>query len=143
MITLAINKILGISIHHETDTQYFDVNDEEIILTAAQKKEIQTLLDSGVPEVIDVASVKAEASRRIIAIMPAHKQVNALARSSELLEILASGGTLTAEEEADREAAKAAWAVVSAIRAASNVIESQELPADYLALIEAFDAILV
>ena len=50
---------------------------------------------------------------------------------------------LTAEEEADRLAAKAAWAEVSAIRAASNTIESQELPTDYLGLIDAFDTILV
>lgn len=142
MITLAINKILGISIHHETNVQYFDVNDEEIILTAAQKNEIQLLLDNGVPEVIDFAAVKFEASRRILAFLPAHKQANTLARSSELLEILASGGTLTAEEEADRLAAKVAWEKVSAIRAASNTIESQELPTDYLGLIDAFDAIL-
>jgi hypothetical protein len=142
MTTLAINKILGIAIHHETHVQYFDLNDEEIILTAAQKNEIQPLLDNGVPEVIDFAAVKIEASRRILALIPAYKQVNTLARSSELLEILASGGTLTAEEEADRLAAKAAWAEVSAIRAASNVIESQELPTDYLGLIDTFDAIL-
>ena len=142
MTTLAINKILGISIHHETNVQYFDLNDEEIILTAAQKNKIQPLLDNGVPEVIDFAAVKFEASRRILAFLPAHKQANTLARSSELLEILASGGTLTAEEEADRLAAKAAWAEVSAIRAASNTIESQELPTDYLGLIDAFDAIL-
>lgn len=142
MITLAINKILGIAIHHETHVQYFDLNDEEIILTAAQKNEIQPLLDNGVPEVIDFSAVKFEASRRILALLPAHKQANTLARSSELLEILASGGTLTAEEEADRLAAKAAWAEVSAIRAASNTIESQELPTDYLGLIDAFDAIL-
>jgi hypothetical protein len=143
MITLAINKILGIAIHHETHVQYFDLNDEEIILTAAQKNEIQPLLDNGVPEVIDVAAVKIEASRRILALLPAHKQANTLARSSELLEILAGGGTLTAEEEADRLATKAAWAEVSAIRAASNTIESQELPTDYLGLIDAFNAILV
>lgn len=111
-------------------------------LTATQLLAIQPLLDNGVPEVIDVAAVKAEASRRILAILPAHKQANTLARSSELLEVIASGGTLTAEEEADRLAAKAAWAEVSAIRAASNVIESQELPSDYLGLIDAFDAIL-
>tara|TARA_R110000744_G_scaffold258077_2_gene373432 strand:+ start:1037 stop:1471 length:435 start_codon:yes stop_codon:yes gene_type:complete len=112
-------------------------------LTAAQQRSVRSLLDNGIPEVIDVAAVKAEASRRILALIPAHKQVNYLARGSELLEIIASGGALTAEEEADRQAARAAWAGVSEIRAASNVIESQELPADYLALIEAFDAILV
>ena len=111
-------------------------------LNSAQQLAIQPLLDNGVPEVIDFAAVKSEASRRILALLPAHKQANTLARSLELLEILASGGTLTAEEEADRLAAKAAWSVVSAIRAASNTIESQELPTDYLGLIDAFDAIL-
>ena len=137
-----ISKILDTSIHRISEDEYYDINGEAIILTEAQRLAIQPLLDNGVPEVIDVAAVKAEASRRILAFIPAHKQANTLARGSELLEILASGGTLTAEEEAYRLAAKAAWAEVSAIRAASNTIESQELPTDYLGLIDAFDAIL-
>lgn len=133
-----LNKILSLP----SSTSWSVGAPDGITLTRAQQLAIQPLLDNGVAEVIDVDAVKAEASRRILAILPAHKQANTLARSSELLEILASGGTLTAEEEADRLAAKAAWSEVSAIRAASNVIESQELPSDYLGLIDAFDAIL-
>jgi len=134
-----LNKILSLP----SSTSWSADAPDGITLSREQKLAIQPLLDNGVAGVIDADAVKAEASRRILALIPAHKQVNILARSSELLEIIASGGTLTAEEEADRQEAKVAWSVVSAIRAASNTIESQELPADYLALIEAFDAILI
>ena len=130
-----LNKILALP----SSTSWSADAPDGITLTKAQQLAIQPLLDNGVAEVIDVDAVKAEASRRILAFI---KQVNSLARSSELLEIIASGGTLTAEEEADREAAKAAWAEVSAIRAASNAIEANALPTDYLGLIEAFDAAL-
>ena len=133
-----LNKILALP----SSTSWSADAPDGITLTKAQQLAIQPLLDNGVAEVIDADAVKAEASRRILALIPAHKQVNALARSSELLEIIASGGTLTAEEEADRQAAKAVWAVVSAIRAASNAIEAQPLPSDYLELIEAFDVAL-
>ena len=139
-------KILGVNVtgtHNDGISDNIPTLESLQPITDAQRLAIQPLLDSGVPEVIDFAAVKFEASRRILAFIPAHKQVNTLARSSELLEILAGGGTLTAEEEADRLAAKAAWSEVSAIRAASNTIESQELPTDYLGLIDAFDAILV
>ena len=140
------SKILGVNVtgtHSDKTFNYIPTLESLQPITDAQRLAIQPLLDNGVPEVIDVAAVKFEASRRILALLPAHKQANTLARSSELLEILASGGTLTAEEEAGRQAAKAAWADVSAIRAASNTIESQELPTDYLGLIDAFNAILV
>lgn len=109
-------------------------------LTKAQLRSIQTLLDNGVPEVIDEAAVDFEAERRILAIAPEHSQRNAIARSVELTEILASGGMLTAEQETERAHLRGLWAAVSAIRAASNSINSGDLPANYEALVDAFDS---
>lgn len=81
--------------------------------------------------------VRAEAQRRIIALTGATsldgcliKQLNALMRGTELVNKRASGGTLTAEEEAEAAALQAMADAVKAIRAASNAMESNP-PSDY------------
>lgn len=82
-----------------------------------------------------VASVKAEAERRILAIMPEWKQRNSLAQG------LAAATTYgfdpeawPAELQAEYAAVMAQWAQIKAIRAASNSIEASapETVADLL-----------
>ncbi len=67
---------------------------------------------------------KIEAGRRIITLAPEWKQRNATARGVELTDKKASGGTLTADEQAEVDAMKALWVAISAIRAASDDLET-------------------
>jgi hypothetical protein len=74
-------------------------------------------------------AVKAEAARRIVAILPEWKQRNLTAQAA----ILAEKGRAnwTADELAAWEAGAALWARVAAIRAASDAIETMEpIPRD-------------
>ena len=90
---------------------------------------------------MQVAAVKAEAQRRIIAIAGASdlmscltKQLNAQMRAAELINIKAEGRALTAEQEAETAALQALADAIKAIRAASNVIEAMDpIPADFAA----------
>lgn len=78
----------------------------------------------------DAALVKAEAYRRIVAIVPEWRQRNLTARAS----ILAEKGRAnwSAGELAEWDAGSAIWEDVAAIRAASDVIEALDpIPADF------------
>lgn len=78
------------------------------------------------PEVLEQERtdfIKKEASKRIKAIYPEWKQRNMTAAGLVLTEKLASGGTLTAEEQVQSDALKAAWAQIDAIRQTSNQAE--------------------
>ena len=77
-----------------------------------------------------VDQVKAEASRRILEIMPEWKQRNTLARATILAE--KKRENWTAEEKAAWDAGEADWARIEAIRAASNEIENKDpIPSDF------------
>ena len=85
------------------------------------------------------AGIKAEAQRRIVALTGATdlnscfvKQLNALMRGTELTNKKASGGTLTAGEEAEAAALQGLAAQIKAIRAKSDALEVT-LPVDYTA----------
>lgn len=88
-----------------------------------------------------IQAVKAEAQRRIIAATGATdimscltKQMNAQMRGAELINIKASGGTLTAEQQAEATALQALADTIKIIRSKSNEIESLDpIPADYAA----------
>lgn len=71
-----------------------------------------------------IALVKAEAQRRIYAIVPAWKQINLTARSAELLLIRMNNGAWTAQESGEAAAIDAIWAKAKAIRAYSDTLES-------------------
>lgn len=73
------------------------------------------------------AQVKAEAQRRILAILPQWKQANLTARGVELSTKMLMGGTLTQAEKDEMEAGFALWDKVKAIRAASDLIEQNPL----------------
>ena len=77
--------------------------------------------------VIKIAECKAEAQRRIYAILPQWKQANLTARGVELNAKMLTGGTLTQAEKDERTAGFALWEKVKAIRAASNLIEQDIL----------------
>lgn len=79
--------------------------------------------------------VKAEAERRIVAIMAPHQQRNVQAKGLEM--VLKYGPDVTAwppAEQARAQDALAKWAAIEAIRAASDVIEALDpIPQDYAA----------
>lgn len=83
-----------------------------------------------------VAEVKAEASARILALYPAWKQTNMLARGVELASIRVVQ-PWTPEEEAESALLLGRWAEVKAIRELSDALEAS-IPQD-AAGIAAFD----
>ena len=85
-----------------------------------------------VPTVILPARVKDEAGRRIEAVFPAWKQRNMNAAATALLMARVTVGSWTADEQEQADALTAAWALVSAIRTASDVLEAMDpIPLDY------------
>lgn len=74
-----------------------------------------------------IMQVKAEAQRRIYSILPQWKQANLTARGVELNTKFISGGILTQAEKDEMAAGLILWEKVKAIRAASDLIESDIL----------------
>lgn len=70
-----------------------------------------------------LAAIKAEAGRRILVAYPAWKQANLTKRAVELIDIR-QDRALTAEEDAERTALRAASAWVDAVRTASGAVEA-------------------
>lgn len=70
---------------------------------------------------LKIAGVKADAGWKITAILPEYKQRNLSARAIELLAL--GQPNWTAEEQAEWDAGAAVWAVIKAIRTASDVFE--------------------
>lgn len=86
------------------------------------------------PRPLDVQkqAIKDEARRRILARFPEWKQQNMTARGVELQEQWRTNGAWTAQELADSEALKAAWAWIGAVRARSGEIEVMDpIPVDF------------
>jgi hypothetical protein len=86
---------------------------------------------------VTAADVRAEAQRRIIRLTGAAdlngciiRQLNASMRATELVNKKATGGTLSAAEQAEEAALLALAAGIKAIRSASNAMEGAP-PADY------------
>lgn len=71
-----------------------------------------------------VLETKAEAQRRIYAIVPQWKQANLTARLGELHDKRLNGVALTSAEQNEVTAGFALWDKAKAIRAASNQIET-------------------
>lgn len=84
-----------------------------------------------------LAAIRAEAKQRIEARYPDWLQRNMTARSAELIDIRATVGSLTAEEEAERQGIKAIWTAIKSVRAASNAAEAQVTAADTVEAVEA------
>jgi hypothetical protein len=79
---------------------------------------------------ITAEQIKAEAHRRIVAIIPGWQQRNLTAQAAQLAE--KGRANWTAEELAAWDAGQAIWDQVKAIREASNLIEAMEpIPTDY------------
>lgn len=92
------------------------------------------------PKRLSLEQIKAEAGRRILALIPDWKQRNYIARDAEITKIIVSGGSLTAEQQAERTAIEAVWEQAKAIRSASDAIELYNpLPANIQELQTAFD----
>ena len=71
-----------------------------------------------------IAETKAEAQRRIYAIVPQWKQANLTARLGELHDKRLNGVALTSAEQNEVTAGFALWDKAKAIRAASDLIEA-------------------
>lgn len=81
---------------------------------------------------VSIDAIKDEAHRRIVAIIPEWKQRNFLATGLTYSQILQEGGSLTAEQQANRTHMESVWAQVQAIRLKSDEIESMSpIPNDY------------
>lgn len=70
-----------------------------------------------------ISEVKAEAQKRILAIIPQWKQADLTARAVELIIKMTMGGTLTLVEKDEMAAGFELWSQVKAIRSASDLIE--------------------
>ena len=70
-----------------------------------------------------VEEVKAEAESRILSSYPLTKQINMLARATELQEIIIGGGTFSPAEQAEYDALIAIKAWIGSVRSASDTIE--------------------
>lgn len=81
-----------------------------------------------------VRNIKAEASRRIISIVPEWKQRNIIARGLEIARKMIRNGpnTLSPEEEAEEAAISALWTEVKRLRTVSDQLEAMDpLPQDF------------
>lgn len=81
-------------------------------------------------------AIKAEARRRILAVLPEWKQVNATARMTELL--MLGPDQWTPAEQAEADALQALWGWVKTVRARSDQLEAAAV-GKTLAEIEALD----
>lgn len=79
-----------------------------------------------------IDDIKAEAQRRIYAIMKDFEQDNAQAWALSMLRKVQLGGTMTQAELAKESELNAAWAAIQNIRAKSNAIEAMDpIPQGY------------
>lgn len=83
-----------------------------------------------------VVAVKSQASQRILALYPAWRQANMTARAIELIS-LRMDRDLTADETAEQDDLRAAFAAIKAVRQTSDDLEAA-IPVD-AAGIDAFD----
>jgi hypothetical protein len=125
-----INK--GPRLWDEAARRNLGLRNENGVFVAEDEIGAQALIDTFDPVAavvpLKVAAVKAEAQRRIFAIMPAWKQSNLMAQA--LNDIIDHGQDATArpaDQKATKVAADAAWGKIKAIREASNVIEAKLL----------------
>jgi len=103
----------------------------------ADRTAVASVIAAYDPNAPTADDVRAEAQRRIVLLTGAAsldacliKQLNASMRATELVNIKASGGTLTAEQDAEAAALQAFADAIKAIRAASNAMEASP-PVDY------------
>jgi hypothetical protein len=93
------------------------------------RRGLGSVMARAVARAAQVARVKAEASRRILEVVPEWKQRNLTAQAAQLAE--KGRANWTAEDLAAWNAGMAIWAQVAAVRAASDAIEAMaEIPAD-------------
>lgn len=102
------------------------------VTTRACTTEEEAAFNLGRQEALDnlPIDIKSEAQRRINLIAPDWKQRNMIARSVELTEKIASGGTLTTAEQSERTTIENVWSQVKTIRTRSDQLEVSK-PTDY------------
>lgn len=98
--------------------------------SADQVAAAQQLLASFEPASPAPAEIKQEAERRILTRYPIHRQLNALARSAELM--LQGQANWSPAEQAEAAALLEMRAWIKSVRDVSNALE-QSLPADFAA----------
>lgn len=94
------------------------------LVTRFQGRWQQTEMD------LNIAAIKAKAGQLILARLPDYKQRNYIARKAELQDILLTGNTLSASEQAEWDFFSAEWSWAQAVRIASNAAEAAGTPVD-------------
>lgn len=123
--------LIGVSIGKRDDKQTWTVQLEDEA-TAEQRAAAQAVVDAFDARAGDPASVKAEASRRILARYPDWQQRNMTARGIELLSQKLVAGDWTEAEASEAGALQTAWGWIRAVRAASDALGALEpIPADF------------
>lgn len=135
-------------IWHTARGAYVAADDADLVASGqtphpAAAGEVRALLRANgllgkAPPPPDAADVRAEAQRRIMALVGAAtldacfvKQLNALMRATELANMRAAGGVWTTAEAAEAAALQGMADAIKAIRAESNTMEASP-PDDYL-----------
>lgn len=118
---------------YDNRTQKIEVGD--FIETETGWERSWTIVDKTSEEIAEydtrmISSVKIEAQRRILSIIPEWKQRNLTARAAELA--IKGSVNWTAEEQAEYEAGQAVWDSIKAVRTKSDALESMSpIPEDY------------
>ena len=110
------------------------VEEGRVLITAAVRD--KTDAEIAAMRAAKITAIKAAAGERILALYPAWKQTNMLARGFELT-YRRFAGELTPEEDAEVAALQAAWDAVKALRETSDALEAS-VPSDAIG-IDAFD----
>lgn len=121
----AIAEIAPIVAIRLTDAEYVIDFAEEA--TEQQKTDAQAALSGIIADAQNadaIAEIKGRVSRDIYLMAPTWKQRNALARTLELVESLARGNTLTADEEAELATYRGLWEQIKQRREQSDAEEA-------------------
>lgn len=128
----------GVSVGSWQDKDTWRV-DYKTSATNTQKQAVNAFIDAFDPTTPTPDDVRAEAGRRMIALIGARdatdlaiKIQNGLRESARLLEKQVSGQTLTATETTRKQTLQQLDAAIEAIRAASNALEVMKpIPVNY------------
>lgn len=134
----------------EVENEEFDPITEvrtgpEMIVESIRVRKVYTVRDKSEDEIAamkaaKVSAIKAEAQKRILAIMPAYQQTNWLAKGMEMSMVHGPDpASWPVEQQQAANVVLTKWAQIEAIRARSNEVEADVLALTDPADVHAFD----
>lgn len=117
----------GVGLHGAITAAGYSLACRDGAWVADNEPAVQAIIDAYPPSAAAaplIGEIKTHAREKILARYPEWKQANMTARSVELTEVLAMGGTLTELEQAELATAKAAREWINSVRAASGTHET-------------------